>query len=178
MLQLLVMRHAKSSWDDGSEDDHDRTLAPRGIKAAATMGRFLAETGYAPQQVISSTAVRAITTVELAFEAGGWNCPVSTTRELYGSGPHSVLEVLVDCATEPRVLIAGHEPTWSTVVAWLTGGGSVRMPTAAVACIEFHWNQWSHVTPGSGELRWLVTPKLLQRIGWPEQVKPAPASDR
>jgi phosphohistidine phosphatase len=164
MLRLLIMRHAKSSWDDGSPNDHERTLAPRGVRAAATMGRFLSATDNVPDQVISSTAVRARRTVELAAEAGGWTCPTSCVRDFYGADPHSVLDLLSARGEASKILVAGHEPTWSGLVAVLTGGGRVRMPTAAVACVDFGCDQWSLVAPGNGELRWLVTPKLLDRF--------------
>mgnify|MGYP000107872062 CR=1 FL=1 len=62
------------------------------------------------------------------------------------------------------MLVVGHEPTWSALVAVLTGGARVRMPTAAVACVQFTTSTWSEVGAGAGELRWLVTPKLLKRV--------------
>ncbi len=163
MVQLLVMRHAKSDWGGSSGDDHDRVLAPRGAKAASLMGRFLTESGYTPDLVVTSTAVRARTTVELAAAAGGWTCAISSTRDFYGTGPEVVLDRLRGENGAARVLVAGHEPTWSALVALTTGGGRVRMPTAAVACVEFAANSWSDVQAGSGQLRWLITPKLLDR---------------
>jgi len=165
MVELLIMRHAKSSWDDGHEDDHERPLALRGIRAAGVMGRFLTASGHAPDQVISSTAVRARRTVELAAEAGGWDSRSSFTRAFYGTDPHTVLEILAESAEGSRVLVAGHEPTWSGLVALGSGGGRVRMPTAAVACVEFPTNDWSQLAAGTGHLRWLVTPKLLRGRG-------------
>jgi phosphohistidine phosphatase len=163
VLQLLVMRHAKSDWSASFSDDHERPLAPRGVAAARLMGRFLTASGHAPELVVTSTAVRARTTVELAAAAGKWSCPVSDTRSFYAAGPESVVEHLAAHGGPTRVLVAGHEPAWSAVVAMLTGGGRVRMPTAAVACIEFTAGAWSEVGAGAGQLRWLVTPKLLRR---------------
>ena len=165
MRQLLVMRHAKSDWTGDFAEDHDRPLAPRGVKAAGLIGRFLAVSGYGPDTVIASTAVRALDTVERAMEAGGFSCPIVTTRDLYGVHPSGALEILADRAELPRLLIVGHEPAWSGLVSLLTGGGRVRMPTAAVACVEFPAEDWRDVTAGSGQLRWLVTPKLLKKWG-------------
>ena len=85
------------------------------------------------------------------------------TGDLYFGGTESVLECLTDRDAALRILVAGHEPTWSELVAVLTGGGRVRMPTAAVACIDFAAASWSHLRPGTGQLQWVVTPKLLQR---------------
>jgi phosphohistidine phosphatase len=159
---LLVMRHAKSDWGAAFSDDHERPLADRGVKAARRIGRFLTNAGMEPELVVSSTAVRARTTSELAAKAGGWKCPIETTPELYASDVATVLEVLA--LTDPavdRVLVSGHEPTWSMLVSQLMGGGRVRMPTAAVACLD-HTVGWQRLDTGTCELRWLITPKMLK----------------
>ena len=164
MLELLVMRHAKSDWDEGT-DDHERPLAERGVKAARKMGRFLAAAELVPELVISSTAVRARMTVELAVEAGKWRCPVECTRAFYGADPAAVLAEIASRTAPPRLMVVGHEPTWSELVSLLVGGGAVRMATAAVACLELPADRWSAIEPGAGRLVWLVTPKLGQAAG-------------
>ncbi len=163
MKTLLVMRHAKSDWGVASGGDHERVLARRGMKAARKIGRFLTESETTPDLVLSSTAVRALTTVELAAEAGEWGCKIVTSRDLYTGDPETVLEVIreIDNSVD-RLLIAGHEPTWSTLVGWLIGGGGVQMPTAAVACLDLPEGGWIDLAPASCELRWLVTPKTLK----------------
>jgi phosphohistidine phosphatase len=164
MSQLLIMRHAKSDWEAAYGSDHDRPLAPRGVKAARLMGRLLAQRGQAPQLVITSTAVRARSTADLAAEAGGWQCRIEPNAALYDALPEAVVEALISKPDLPeRVLIAGHEPTWSSLVSLLVGGGRVRMPTAAVACVEFD-GPWTELRPGCGQLRWLVTPKLAKGL--------------
>lgn len=172
MRNLLVMRHAKSDWGAAFETDHERPLADRGIRAARLMGRFLAEGGTVPDLVLSSTAVRALTTARLAAESGGWGCELVSTSDFYASDAETVLDVIhgVDDGVE-RLLIAGHEPTWSTLVTWLIGGGRVRMPTAAVACLDLPHGGWADLSPSSCELRWLVTPKSLKRKGRPNALE-------
>jgi phosphohistidine phosphatase len=164
MKTLLVMRHAKSDWGAAFSRDHDRPLNSRGEKAARHMGRFLADTRCVPELVISSTAIRALTTVELASDAGDWGCPIISNGSLYASDPERVLEVVagVDPAVE-CLLIAGHEPTWSGLVGRLMGGGRVSMPTAAVACLDLQNGSWANLPNGACQLRWLVTPKMLKR---------------
>ncbi len=163
MKTLLLMRHAKSDWDSPVGGDHERPLAARGVKAARRMGAFLAGAGSIPQLVISSTAVRARTTVELAADSGGWECPIVTVGDFYAGDPDRVLDVVRETEDDvERVLIAGHEPTWSTLVTWLIGGGLVRMPTAAVACLDLRHERWIDIAPSTCELRWLLTPKALK----------------
>src|SRR5262245_8755490 len=67
MLTLMLLRHAKSSWDDGSLRDFDRPLAPRGESAAPRMGAYMAEQGLAPQLILCSPAVRTRQTVDLVL---------------------------------------------------------------------------------------------------------------
>lgn len=164
MLELLVMRHAKSDWDAGA-DDHERPLAERGVKSARRVGRFLARAEMVPELVISSTAVRARTTAELAAEAGGWGCPIERTGTFYDTDPGSVIAEIAAREAPPRLMVIGHDPTWSELVSLLAGGGAVRLPTAAVACLELPIDSWQAVAPGKGRLVWLVVPKLLQAAG-------------
>ena len=163
MKTLLVMRHAKSDWNSASGGDHERPLARRGIKAAGRMGKFLAESEVSPDLVLSSTAVRALSTAELSAEAGEWGCEIVTSRDLYASDPDRVLEIIRAIDNDVnRLLISGHEPTWSSLVSWLIGGETVGMPTAAVACLDLPHGEWMDLAPGTCELRWLVTPKMLK----------------
>jgi phosphohistidine phosphatase len=163
MKTLLVMRHAKSDWDAAFGNDHERPLTRRGTKAARRMGAWLSESDVVPDLVISSTAVRALTTVELAAEAGEWGCKIVTNRDLYTGDPETVLEAIreIDNSVD-RLLIAGHEPTWSILVGRLIGRGEVKMPTAAVACLDLPEGGWIDLAPATCELRWLVTPKTLK----------------
>ena len=60
------------------------------------------------------------------------------------------------------VLLAGHEPVWSTLAGELIGGADLRFPTAALASLRFEIGDWT--TADRAELEWLVTPKLLARF--------------
>ena len=164
MLELLVMRHAKSDWDAGA-DDHERPLVERGVKSARKVGKFLSRAEMAPELVISSTAVRARTTAELAAEAGGWSCPIERTGAFYDTDPAEVLAAIAARDAPPRLMVVGHDPTWSELVSLLAGGGAVRLPTAAVACLELPIDSWQAIAPSKGRLVWLVVPKLLQAAG-------------
>lgn len=165
MPELLIMRHAKSDWGAGLSSDRERPLAPRGTKAAKWMGKFLTRFGSVPDLILSSPAVRAMTTAELANKAGRWNAPMEIVAPFYGGGWTDVVEsILAAGASAERILVTGHEPTWSDLVSVLTGGSSVAMPTAAVACIALSGQGWSRLGPGCAELQWLVTPRMLKPL--------------
>jgi phosphohistidine phosphatase len=167
MKSLLFFRHGKSDWDAPFSHDHERPLAKRGRKAARVMGRFISSSGQEPDSIVTSTAVRARDTVNLASKAGSWSAPIRETRELYGASPRTILEVVhEESDSVDRLLLAGHEPTWSHTISLLIGGGNIRFPTAAMARIDFDVSSWRQVDFGSGELQWLIPPKAL--TGWEE----------
>ena len=166
MKSVLLFRHGKSDWDAADADDHDRPLAPRGRAAAALMGHYLADLGQIPGTVLCSTAARARRTVELATAAGEWRCPIEYTRDLYAASPEDVLQRIRACdPQDDRVLLAGHEPTWSLLAGRLIGAAALRFPTAAMARIDLDIESWGDAAFGSGRLIWLVPPKLLSRLG-------------
>jgi len=160
--QLLLFRHGKSDWEADFSNDHDRPVAKRGRNAAQVMGRLLALSPYAADAVITSSAVRARTTAELAAEAGGWGCPIRVSDALYEATPEQVLaEIRQEPDTTQTLLLVGHEPTWSALAAALIGGGKVRVPTAALLCIDCQVARWNAVDQGLGQLLWLLPPKFF-----------------
>ncbi len=159
------MRHAKSDWGTGLSSDRERPLASRGTKAAKRMGKFLTKIEAVPDLILCSPAVRARTTAELANKAGRWKAAVEVVPTFYGGDWTDVVDgILNSGASANRILVAGHEPTWSDLVSALTGGSSVAMPTAAVACVAFNGQSWSKLGPGCAELQWLVTPRMIESL--------------
>lgn len=158
MPTLLLMRHAKSDWEADYEVDHERPLNGRGEESARIMGRLLAGEGLVPELVISSTAVRARATAELAIEAGRWESELRLDRSLYESGPDGVLAAGASSPDVGRLMLVGHQPTWSTLVARLTGQ-RVDMKTANVAVVEVEIDSWGGLPGASGTLTRVLRPK-------------------
>ena len=117
MKTLLLMRHAKSDWGADYGSDHDRPLNRRGIESARLMGRVLSAESLAPSLVISSTAVRARHTAELAIEAGNWAADLVLERALYDEGPSGVITRASAAPDVPSLMLVGHQPTWSMLAA-------------------------------------------------------------
>lgn len=167
MKTLILLRHAKSDWNVEYGRDHERPLNRRGHRSAVVVGRFLAAIGEVPEKILTSTAVRARTTVEEAKAAGGWGCEIEASSELYEATVVGVLEKIRGCDNRFRsLLVAGHEPTWSTLGGELIGRASIRMVTAAMARIDFDVSRWQELEKGSGELVWMLRPRMLERL-WP-----------
>ena len=162
MHSLYVLRHGKSDWSAAYGSDHERPLKKRGRNAARDIGRFLSRTEQAPDLVLTSSAVRARTTAEIAAEAGSWDAALEVEDGFYHGSAETVLERVrqVDAGVG-ALLIVGHQPTWSELVAELTGGAAPAFPTAALARVDFAVADWSGIGPAAGVLTWLITPRLL-----------------
>lgn len=165
---LILFRHGKSDWEASFNRDHDRPVAERGRRAAQTMGRWLAIAHRVPDLAITSSAVRAKTTLDLAMTAGQWACATQVTSDLYEATVAGVLGVVQQQPdTYQSLMLVGHEPTWSDTLGTLIGGGAVRMPTATMACLSFEVEHWAQVGQGRGTLLWLMPPKLLTSMPLP-----------
>ena len=88
MKTIILFRHGKSDWNAHFEDDHDRPINKRGIKAAKKMGKHLSDRKEIPQILISSTALRARETIELAAQSGNWNSEYIFEPRIYGGSPN------------------------------------------------------------------------------------------
>lgn len=171
MRRLLLFRHAKSSWGTPGLRDFDRSLAPRGVKAAARMGRYLTESNLLPDLVLCSSAQRTRQTIKLALEAAGIQPQVRFEDSLYHDGPAAVMSLLasVDADVE-TVMVVGHNPTIAECAIELAAPGtaglqtaiSTKFPTAALAVLEFPGDDWTSVERGSAELKAFVKPRALE----------------
>lgn len=168
MRQLLLMRHAKSDWDADYGHDHERPLNNRGVRSAKVMGRLLAGSGLEPLLVVSSTAVRARTTAQLAAQAGSWAAPIQLDRVLYDGGPDGVIERTAQTPDVERLMLVGHQPTWSLLVELLTGTRT-DMKTASVAVIDFDIETWRELPGHPGELAAVHHPRDYSGSEWDQR---------
>src|SRR5918994_6226511 len=112
MKTLLLIRHAKSSWEHSGVSDHDRPLNERGLRDAPLMGRRLAERGVVPDVILSSTALRARATAKLLADAlGSGAAHIVTDERLYAASADEVLEVVGELGSEVScAAVVGHNP--------------------------------------------------------------------
>ena len=162
MKRLLLLRHAKSSWDQSGLADHERPLAARGRRDAPRMGQLIAEEGLMPDVILCSTATRTRQTAQGLFEAWGQAVAIDYLRSLYHGDPEDYMEALqgLEAAHEVALLI-GHNPGMEHTVELFSGGWQ-RMPTAALAHIELDIETWAEASAESqGRLVNLWRPKEL-----------------
>ena len=146
MKTLFLARHAKSSRDDPSLPDRDRPLDDRGMRDAPTMGKRLARRDVKPDLLMSSPALRALTTAQLIAEEIGYKRKdIVVDDRLYASSPDDLLAVIraLDRRLD-RVMLFGHNPEF-TDLAHRLSSAIVDMPTSAIAEFSFDTKVWSDV---------------------------------
>lgn len=163
MRELLILRHAKSSWKNEGLPDHDRPLNKRGKRNAPRMGRLLREEGLVPDGIFSSTAARAAATSRHAAEACGFEGPLLFLEELYLASPGEYLEVLQKVPDDlGRVMVVGHNPGMEDLLRLLTRKQRT-MPTTALAHVRLPVERWSSLEAGvRGELAGFWKPGELE----------------
>lgn len=130
MQTLLLMRHAKSSWADSGQPDHERPLNERGIRVAPQMGEFLKRQGVLPDLIVSSSAVRARQTAKALAEV--LSTEVVIEEELYMTTHFEWANILQRYEDQGTLLSIGHNPTIESFLQSVSHE-SHRMPTAAIA---------------------------------------------
>ena len=142
MKTLLVLRHAKSSWNDQELDDHERPLNKRGRRDAPRLRELVREYGLIPDVIISSDAVRARLTAEAVAEAVRYAGEILLDPRLYLACPADILSLLTTVRENAgTVMIVGHNPGLEKLVEQLTGERQ-DLPTAALAQIGLPIGQW------------------------------------
>lgn len=164
--RLIILRHAKSSWDSDAADDHSRPLNKRGRRDAPRMGEHLRRRGWLPTTVISSDSRRTRETVKGLFSDVDLEPEVVFTRSLYHAGLNEIREAIAehgDDATE--ILVVGHNPGWEDAVATLSGAHH-RFTTCNAALFEVEAESWDEAfESGDWHLDALLKPRDLADDG-------------
>ncbi|QEP44780.1 histidine phosphatase family protein [Ectothiorhodospiraceae bacterium BW-2] len=160
---LSLLRHAKSDWESGAQSDHQRPLAKRGRRDAPLMGGWLECSGLVPQQVLCSTALRAQQSWALVANELRSPPPSQCNDLLYGASVEEVISLLQQQPDSVRhLLLVGHEPTWSMLASYLMGGGTIRVPTAALVTLQLATPSWRTIGPNGAWLQSLMIPKMIK----------------
>ena len=169
MKHILLLRHAKSSWEDSGLKDFDRPLATRGLQDAPLVGKFIREIGFKPGVVISSPAQRAKETTELSMEAASVDdSQIHWNEDLYFGSVRDYVDVIRSASQNyERMMLVGHNPLMEQAAGLLAGSEeqtAIRMPTAALVCLESFADNWQHIAPGTCQVKWMMIPKVLKKI--------------
>jgi phosphohistidine phosphatase len=164
MKRLLLLRHAKSSWDHPNLADFDRPLNPRGLATAPFMGELIARRELQPDEIVSSPAKRAMQTALLIKESAGIDASLRFDERIYEASPKSLLQVSSELSDEiGSAMLVGHNPGFEGFIGFLTGKVE-PMPTAALAVIDLNIKSWAKIKGGSGSVNAVIRPKDLMSV--------------
>jgi phosphohistidine phosphatase len=171
MKSLLLLRHAKSSWDHRSLVDFDRPLDERGRGDAPRMGAELASCGWLPDTVLVSPAARTRETWTLMADALGASTQVQFCKPLYEASADRILAEIRKTSPSCRTLmVVGHNPGLEMLANLLAGPSSgpeplsrlaQKYPTAGVARLAFE-GDWSRLAWEGATLTDFLRPKDLR----------------
>ncbi len=174
MLRLLLLRHAKSSWDESGLPDKERPLSPRGRQAAVTMAEAIEKEGLLPDRILCSPARRTRETLAALVPHLGGEARIALTEELYAPASGDYLPTIASQGDDAgTLLIIGHNPAIQATAIRLIGGGdttlqisvAAKFPTGALAIITFDHGPWSEIAPYSGTLAAFITPRERDHDG-------------
>jgi phosphohistidine phosphatase len=162
MRHLLIVRHAKSSWEDFSVPDFERPLNDRGKKDAPVMAQRILDRNIIPDEMITSPAKRARKTAELFAKTLGLPKEnIVEARELYEASPEAFYDVVRKASVSASTLMLfSHNPGITAFVNKLTSVSIDDMPTCAVFALSCDINDWSEFRTAKKEYLFFDYPKL------------------
>jgi phosphohistidine phosphatase len=173
MPRLLLLRHAKSSWDDHRLADLNRPLTPRGHRAARLVAEAIEERGFRPERILCSPALRTRETLAaLVSHLGDEDIEIEITHALYEPHSGDYCAVIAEHGnTAGTLLVIGHNPAIQATAVLLADGKdtliageiAAKFPTAALAVLDFREPDWARLRARSGSLAAFLTPKTLAK---------------
>jgi phosphohistidine phosphatase len=158
-MEIYILRHGIAEDAPAGQPDSERALTSDGRKKLRNVLRVAASAGVAPSLIMSSPYKRALQTAQLAAEILEYQGDLLRTKTLEpNSAPKAVWDEIRVHKDEARILLVGHEPLFSRLMAYLLGSPDLQVDfkKGAIACIELdHFPAEPH-----GVLRWMLTSRL------------------
>ena len=165
MKTLYLMRHAKSSWDFPELSDHDRPLNKRGRLDAPLMGQQLLSRDISPDLILTSSAVRALTTASLVAKELDYDREkLQVSDNIYKAGRSELIKIIQHLPDEiDSLLLVGHNPVISEMANKLSPEAVADLPTAGIVALEFSCNSWLDVNGEKSKLLFYDFPKNYKK---------------
>ncbi len=163
MHLLTLVRHAKSSWDDPDLSDFDRPLNARGERVAPEMAQRMAKVLEPPLQLISSPAVRAISTARIFAKALGIaDKQIRLEPRIYDATAGTLLDIVQRLEESIiHAVLFGHNPGFSDLAQLLCQSMPREMPTCSLVTLSINSALWRDVSPDGARLLRFHYPKEL-----------------
>ena len=179
MKKLMLLRHAKSGWDDPVSRDFDRPLNAKGKRAAQRVGEYLRTHHVYFDHIVASPAIRVVETIEYLAEGAGELPAPAWDKRIYLASAVSLLDVVHEADDRHDfLLLVGHNPGLEDLVLMMVPdkpGDDARdqveekFPTASIAEISFDVDHWEDVRPNTGQLSLFVRPRDLDPALGPDR---------
>tara|TARA_R110002096_G_scaffold273422_2_gene467204 strand:- start:7925 stop:8419 length:495 start_codon:yes stop_codon:yes gene_type:complete len=160
-MHLTLLRHATAEpWNAGG-DDYGRELVEKGMNEARAAGKFSKLQGWEPDLVLHSPLVRARQTAELFSLQAGLSEPTEAKFLASGMNPEAGATELRDYLKLGHLVIVGHEPDFSGLIAFLTGfpQGNFEVKKASLWGLECN-----RFAGGSAWLKYSILPKQMRPL--------------
>ena len=162
MKRLLLVRHAKSNWENPEWTDFERPLNKRGLRDAPFMADIVKQKLEAMDYVYASPAMRALTTAKAFCTA--LNYPedkIHIDQSIYEKGPRYIISLVKNADDKIDTLaVFGHNPDMTSLFSYFTGDYCDNMPTCGCLCIDFDIDSWQQVEDQNGKIVFFEYPKL------------------
>lgn len=154
-MQLYFLRHGVADGSGWNGDDFHCPLTPEGKARMEKSARTMEAMGLELDRIVSSPLTRALETAEIVAQRLGMTV-AEDDRLAGGFGVDSLDQMLSDYGQEERIMLVGHEPSFSIVVGSLAGGAEVVCKKGSLARIDL-----DSFSPPHGRLIWMIPPRLL-----------------
>ncbi|MDP3463616.1 MAG: histidine phosphatase family protein [Bacteroidales bacterium] len=164
MKTLLIVRHAKSSWEHPELPDHDRPLLEKGKKRTKKIIDFLLTKKIKPDFVISSSATRSRETARFIAKALGFpKDDIKFDPTLYHADSNRLFDQFLDMSDDYKtIMMVGHNPTLTNFVNNFLQPPIDWLPTSGVVCLSFETDKWETLRDSPSKVEFIVFPKLLK----------------
>jgi len=162
MMQLTLIRHAKSDWENEALKDIDRHLNARGYNNAYQLSEWYVNNQIKPDLIISSSATRALSTALIFVRTLNYNiADLIIETEIYESTSNIILSVIKkQNDLKKSILLFGHNPSLTNFAnEFCTNLFIDNIPTCGIISINFETDSWKNISPQNSSLNFHKFPK-------------------
>lgn len=161
MKTLILMRHAKSSWNDAGLSDFERILNKRGRQDAPIMGQQLAKRALKIDKIICSSAQRTLETARAVAKELDYSSQIQTDIKIYAASTQSLFYIAQSLNDAwQTVLLIGHNPSMHWLSEQLSPNTIHEMPTAKMIGFQCPIEHWADLQTGQNQLIFEDYPRL------------------
>lgn len=164
MKQVILIRHAKSSWKDISLEDLQRPIKKSAVTKAQSIAKDLAKHKFTIDLMVTSPAKRTIETAHLfAKELKYTTASLVINEKLYESSKEDIIKVIADLDNAlTTVALVGHDPSLCDFFNYFTGKTLEKIPTSGCTVLKFQSTNWKINTKKKAEIVYFNYPKKKQ----------------